>query len=186
MVFYSGFRSLRTIWPVALIAGIFFFALTQFAVSNFIGPELPDVLASLVSLICVITFVQFWQPRDIDTYRANIALEVPDVAIASAVIVEAEQNPSRTTGRPNARETILAWLPWAIVSLTVIAWTFLKIPAIGTQMIKWPDLNNQVFLTLYNKPYAAIYNFQPLGTGTAILLAMIFPLSSPSQLVPSQ
>ncbi|BCL82242.1 lactate permease [Ktedonobacteria bacterium brp13] len=163
MVFYSGFRSLRTIWPVALIAGLSF-ALTQFAVSNFIGPELPDVLASLVSLICVITFVQFWQPRDIDIYRAHFAPEVSATA---------DQNPSQTRGRPNARETILAWLPWATVSIIVIAWTFLKIPAIGAQLIKWPDLNNQVFLTLYNKPYTAIYNFQPLGTGTAILLAML-------------
>lgn len=163
MIFYSGLRSLRTIWPVALIAGLSF-ALTQFAVSNFIGPELPDVLASLVSLVCVITFVQFWQPRDIDTYRAHFA---PDVSAA------AEQNPAQTRGRPTARETILAWLPWAMVSIIVIAWTFLKIPAIGAQMIKWPDLNKQVFLTLYNKPYTAIYNFQPLGTGTAILLAML-------------
>jgi len=60
-----------------------------------------------------------------------------------------------------------------LVSAIVIAWTFLKIPAIGQQLIKWPGLHNQVFLTLYNKPYAAIYTFQPLGTGTAILVAMI-------------
>jgi L-lactate transport len=174
MVVYAGFRGLRTIWPVALIAGLSF-AITQFAVSNFIGPELPDVLASLVSLICVITFVQFWQPRDIDTYRANFTPEAPNAASSSAAGATSPtaQNPSRTTGRPSARESILAWLPWAIVSIIVIAWTFLKIPAIGTQMIKWPDLNNQVFLTLYNKPYTAIYNFQPIGTGTAIMLAMI-------------
>lgn len=178
MVFYSGFRSLRTIWPVALIAGLSF-ALTQFAVSNFVGPELPDVLASLVSLICVISFVQFWQPRDIETYRAHFVLDVPDITSDRAVTVEegvslpGERNLAQATGRPNSREAVLAWLPWAIVSLTVIAWTFLKIPSIGAQLIKWPGLNNQVFLTLYNKPYAAVYNFQPLGTGTAILLAMI-------------
>jgi len=47
MAVFMGVRSLRTIWPVALVAGGSF-ALTQFFVSNFIGPELPDVLASLV------------------------------------------------------------------------------------------------------------------------------------------
>ena len=31
---------------------------------------------------------------------------------------------------------------------------------------------NAIFLTLYNKPYAAVYSFQPLGTGTAILVAV--------------
>src|SRR6266566_7499768 len=72
LIIFSGFRSLRTTWPVALVAGASF-ALTQFAVSNFIGKELPDVLASLVSLICVIGFVQVWKPRDIEQYRAQFA-----------------------------------------------------------------------------------------------------------------
>lgn len=45
--------------------------------------------------------------------------------------------------------------------------------AFGQQLIKWPALHNQIFLTLYNKPYAALYTFQPLGTGTAILLAVL-------------
>lgn len=72
LIIFAGFRSLRTTWPVALVAGASF-ALTQFVVSNFIGKELPDVLASLVSLICVIGFVQVWKPRDIEQYRAQFA-----------------------------------------------------------------------------------------------------------------
>lgn len=72
MVVFTGFRSLRTVWPAALVAGVSF-AVTQFAVSNFVGPELPDVLAALVSLICVILFVQVWRPRDVDEYRATFA-----------------------------------------------------------------------------------------------------------------
>jgi L-lactate permease len=39
--------------------------------------------------------------------------------------------------------------------------------------IHWPGLDKQVFLTLYNRPYAAVYAFQPLGTGTAILLSVL-------------
>ncbi len=70
LIVFTGFRSLRTAWPVALVAGGSF-ALTQFVVSNFISPQLPDVLASIVSLLCVIGFVQLWKPRDIDQYRAS-------------------------------------------------------------------------------------------------------------------
>jgi len=45
---------------------------------------------------------------------------------------------------------------------------------IGQQAIPWPDLHNAISITLYGgKPYAAIWNFQPLGTGTAILLACV-------------
>src|SRR5947209_5811032 len=72
LIIFTGFRSLRTTWPVALVAGVSF-ALTQFVVSNFISYQLPDVLASLVSLLCVIGFVQIWKPRDIEQYSANFA-----------------------------------------------------------------------------------------------------------------
>ena len=66
------------------------------------------------------------------------------------------------------------WMPWIIVSAVVIVWTHLKMSAIGQQTIPWPGLHNEVFITLYNdKPYAANWVFQPLGTGTAILLSTI-------------
>ncbi len=178
VVFYAGFRSLRTVWPAALVAGVSF-GITQFLVSNFVNLQLPDVLASLVSLACLITFLQFWRPRDMEDYRATFATEVPATITGNSAIGEegvpipAEENPAHG-GRPTAGETILAWLPWLLVSAIVIAWTFLKIPAnVGQQLIKWPGLDKLVYLTLYNKPYAALYTFQPLGTGTAIFVAML-------------
>ncbi|HYL43524.1 MAG TPA: L-lactate permease [Ktedonobacteraceae bacterium] len=197
MVVFTGFRSLRTVWPAALVAGVSF-AITQFAVSNFVGPELPDVLAALVSLICVILFVQVWKPRDVEEYRANFATAAtaPTTTGSSAigeqnVPVSAEAEPVTTgtaateaakiEGRPNTGETVRAWLPWVVVSLVVIIatlkWPFVKggfqLVAVGTQPINWPGLNKAVYLTLYQKPYAAVYNFQPLGTGTMILVAVV-------------
>ena len=65
------------------------------------------------------------------------------------------------------------WIPWILVSVVVIIWTHMKIAAIGAQTIHWPGLHNEVFITLYKKAYAANWVFQPLGTGTAILLAAI-------------
>jgi lactate permease len=66
------------------------------------------------------------------------------------------------------------WLPWAIVSIVVIVWTLLKIANIGQQAIHWPGLDKAISITLYHgKPYAAIWAFQPLTTGTAILVAAI-------------
>ena len=44
----------------------------------------------------------------------------------------------------------------------------------GQHAIPWPGLDKAVSITLYHdKPYAAVWTFQPLGTGTAILLAAI-------------
>jgi len=65
------------------------------------------------------------------------------------------------------------WLPWIVVSVVVIFWVHANIAMIGDVKIKWPGLHNAVYVSLYKKPYAAIWDFQPLGTGTAILLAAI-------------
>ena len=46
--------------------------------------------------------------------------------------------------------------------------------AIGQQNIAWPGLDKAIAITLYNdKPYGAVWTFQPLGTGTAILLSAV-------------
>jgi L-lactate transport len=176
LIIFTGFRSLKTTWPVALVAGASF-AITQFAVSNFIGPQLPDVLASLVSLICVIGFVQVWKPRDSEQYKTQFADGGGGVIAATPIGEEkvpapASSSAPSSSGKPSAGEAILAWTPWVLVSAVVIAWTFLKVATFGQQSIAWPGLDKAVFLTLYNKPYGAIYAFQPLGTGTAILLAV--------------
>ena len=182
LLIFTGARSLRTAWPVALVAGLSF-AITQFAVSNFVGPQLPDVLASLVSLICVILFVQVWKPSDIEQYQANLAIATPAATTATAIgptpigeegiPVPVPSNPPTAGGKPSTGEAILGWLPWVLVSAVVIAWTFGKVALVGQRLINWPGLHKLIFLTLYNKPYTAVYTFQPLGTGTAILVAVV-------------
>ncbi len=178
LILFTGFRGLRTAWPAALVAGVSF-AITQFTVSNFVGPELPDVLASLVSLICVILFVQVWKPRDSEQYRASFAGGSATMTTVNAPSIEerdvpvpAASNDPEEGSKPTGSETILAWLPWVLVSVVVIVWVFTKITLVGQQKINLLGLDKAIYLTLYKKAYAAIYTFQPLGTGTAILLAV--------------
>ncbi len=154
MTIYGGFRSLRALWPVLLVAGGSF-ALSQFISSNYLDYALTDVLASLGSLLCTLLFLQVWQPRP-----------DPEFAIQRDVLRKGE---SRSAVAPWQ-----GWLPWIIVSAVVIAWTHLGVAAIGQQKIEWPGLHKAIAITLYNdKPYAAIWTFQPLGTGTAILSSAI-------------
>lgn len=119
------------------------FALTQFIVSNFVGQQLPDVLASLVSLICVIGFVQVWKPRDVEQYRAHFegtrfSTEAPTAIDEEGVPVPVADSPDPPAerGKPNVREAILAWTPWVLVSAVVIVWTFLSVATVGQQSIK--------------------------------------------------
>ena len=153
---YGGRRSVRALWPVLLVAGGSF-AIMQFVSSNFIDYTLTDVLSSLGSLIATLLFLKVWRPVTdpefkIEDTSASLASE------RSASDVPAWQG----------------WLPWVIVSVTVILWTSFKVAAIGQQNIPWPGLHQMISITLYNdKPYAAIWAFQPLGTGTAILVAAV-------------
>jgi lactate permease len=65
-------------------------------------------------------------------------------------------------------------MPWLVVTAVVIAWTYFKVAAMGQHAIPWPNLDKAVSITLYkDKPYAAVWSFQPLATGTAILVSAI-------------
>jgi len=165
MALYGGMRSVRALWPVLLVAGGSF-AVTQFAASNLLDYALTDVLASLGSLICTLLFFQVWRPAP-----------DPEFAIGDAALA----GERATGGRKIA--SWQGWLPWLIVSAIVIVWTHFAVFAIGQNAIPWPGLHNAISITLYGgKPYAAVWVFQPLATGTAILLAatisaLIFRLS---------
>jgi len=154
MALYGGWRSVRALWPVLLVAGGGF-GIIQFVTSNFIDYTLTDVLSSLGSLVATLLFLQVWRPVLDPTFM------IKETRLAServASVVPAWQG----------------WLPWVVVSAAVIVWTSFKVAAIGQQNIPWPGLHQAISITLYNdKPYAAIWAFQPLGTGTAILVAAV-------------
>src|SRR5438874_10479068 len=58
-----GWGGLRGVLPAAAVCGIAF-AGTQFAVSNFIGPELTDILASIAAMASLFVLVKVWKPRE--------------------------------------------------------------------------------------------------------------------------
>lgn len=150
---YGGRRSVGALWPVLLVAGGSF-ALMQFIASNWVSYVLTDVLSSLGALIATVLFLRLWQPRPDPQFR---------VLSHSREAVDSSAKSSAWQG----------WVPWIIVSAVVIAWTSFKVPAYLDTKIAWPHLHNAVFITLYGKAYAAVWDFQLFATGTAILLASV-------------
>jgi lactate permease len=120
--------------------------------SNYISYALTDVLSSLVSLIVTVAFLRVWKPAPDDAFAVNV------------------DRAGQTRGELSGAQ---GWLPWIVVSAVVIVWTVLKIFLIGDVKIPWPGLDKAVYITLYNAPYGAVWDFQPLATGTAILVASI-------------
>ncbi len=158
MAVYGGRRSVRALWPVLLVSGGSF-ALAQFVSSNYIDYALTDVLSSLTSLIVTLLFLRVWSPAPDPEF--GIRARVPQ-AVGAAV-----------ARAPGAVSGWQGWVPWIVVSVVVILWTHFGVAAVGQQAIPWPGLHNAVFITLYKKAYAAVWVFQPLATGTAILLSAI-------------
>src|SRR5713226_8082478 len=64
VVVLAGWRRMRDILPAVLVTGISF-AIVQFLVSNFVGPELTDIIAALVSLGCLAVLLRFWRPAQV-------------------------------------------------------------------------------------------------------------------------
>jgi lactate permease len=63
VVLLAGWRRMLEVVPAVLAAGLSF-ALAQFAVSNFVGPELTDIVASLASLGALALLLRVWKPRE--------------------------------------------------------------------------------------------------------------------------
>jgi len=146
----AGLKGLIQVWPAVVVGGGAF-ALTQFTVSNFWGPYVADILASVFSVAALALLLRVWRPPE------------PEVAAADE---------TQTRGLSSG-EGFRAWLPWAVLSAVMIAWSYLKLFDKGSLKLAVPYLNQAVFITLYRKPYAAIYAFQPLAAGTGTLLAVL-------------
>jgi len=151
----AGVRGLRRTWPAALIAGATF-AATQFAVSNYWGPFTADILAAGLSMIVLLGFLRIWKPA------------------AESAQPGAAQPLRLVSGKTlSPAQAIAAWLPWFLLAVVVVAWSLLNLPAKAAIPIHVPRLHNGVLITLYQKPYAALYTFQPLATGTAVLVSVL-------------
>jgi lactate permease len=167
-----GFRRMAEVWPALLVAGVSF-ALPQYLVSNFHGPWLVDIIAAIVSMLCLAGFLRVWHPKKPMT-------EAPrDWSSADAAAEEEHEHPADVTSRG---AVLRAWMPWAILSVFVFIWGVPQAKAffdsIWSAKIPVAGLHEMVMKVppVVPEPHAetAIFNFNILSmTGTGILLAGI-------------
>ena len=175
IVVMAGWRRAREVWPAILACGLSF-ASVQFYVSNYIGPELTDILSSLTCIIVMAVVLKYWKPRSIMRHDA------PEVAQATPTYGPAE--------------TVMAWMPYLLLVAFVLAWGE---PSIKGALDRWTDglmpsfvpkasagLNGLVVPGLHNaimrmppvvpgpSPYAATFTLNWLtASGTACFLAIL-------------
>ncbi|SEA33206.1 L-lactate permease [Variovorax sp. YR216] len=170
---FAGRKGMLEIWPAILVTGASF-AIPQFLVSNFIGPELVDIIAAIVSMVSLILFLRVWQPRNI--WRSVSLKGHEDDGGTPAATATAKRSPHSTA------ELVRAWTPWAIMTVFVFIW---GLPPVKTWLnglfapnFPIDGLHNMVEKVPPIVPSptkeGAVYAFTLLSaTGTGILLSAI-------------
>ncbi|WP_058913421.1 L-lactate permease [Entomohabitans teleogrylli] len=175
MAIMDGWRGVKETWPAVLVAGGSF-AIAQYLSSNFIGPELPDIISSLVSLVCLTLFLRYWQPRRIFRFG--------DIGASATDMTLARQNYTIS-------QVVRAWMPFLFLTATVTLWSippFKALFAPGGALSDWvfsipvPWLDNGVArvppVVAQSAPWAAVFKFDLVSaTGTAILVAALMSMA---------
>ncbi|MEH6993762.1 L-lactate permease [Neobacillus drentensis] len=184
IVMMAGFKKAWEVIPAILVSGVSF-AVTQYLSSNFIGPELPDILSALVSLFALAIFLKFWKPKTIFRFSS-------EQEMAATVAVNA---PKKTETTHTGGQVFKAWSPFLVLTAFISLWgipvvkqaitghyeganVILKgVNALGhalTFMPEVPFLHEKVINGSSGEAIAAVFKLEILGgAGTAILLASI-------------
>ena len=179
---FAGWSGMLEVWPAIAVAGVSF-ATTQLLMSNLHGPWVVNVVASVVSMACLIAFLFIWHPKRVWTFEG-----------------EASKTDHHAAHGFTRSQIAKAWVPWIVLSVIVFAWgtqtgkNLMNTPEkTFTSMANWntppskmtnpqfpvTNLNNLVprFPPVVPKPTkeGAVFGLNWLSaTGTGILLAGLF------------
>ena len=153
-----GWKKTKEVLPAIFVSGGSF-AVVQYLSSNFIGPELPDILSSLCSIVSLAVFLRFWKPKNVYHFTDE---------------KQTQDNSQSYSGG----QIFKAWSPFIVLTLMVSLW--------GIPYIK-AFLNDKAFTWIQNVPAVMGYLFNAAGnpttlqykipflglTGTAVLISAI-------------
>jgi lactate permease len=156
----GGMRALKGVLLACIVCGISF-AGVQFVISNFVGVQLTDILASLTAMACLAMLFKVWKPKDRFAMAEGRSLDEQSVA-----------PPHHPAG-----EVLMAWMPYILLVIIVLVWGYNQTYLRGvSQVFNWPGLHNAVEIvppvSKIPGPYAAVYRFDS-ASGTACLIVSI-------------
>jgi lactate permease len=179
MVVMVGRRRALEVLPAIVACGVSFAGM-QFFVSNYMGPELTDILSSLTCIFVMVIVLKAWKPK------ATMRQE-DDASLGAA-----PAKPKHHT----AGEVFMAWVPYLMLVLFVLVFGE---PSVKAALDRWTDSIMPAFLpnhpTILNglsvpglheqitrlppvtpkpAPYAAVFTLNWLtASGTACFLAIL-------------
>jgi len=163
VVLMSGWKATKEVLPACLVAGVSFAGVQWFS-SNYIGPELPDILSSLSCIISLTIFLKYWKPAKIWRF----ANEPAPTLVANKEAL--------TFGK-----VFKAWSPFIILTVMVILWGLKPVVAVlDSVTLKFlvPGLDKLVMqvapIAKAPTAMAALYKVNWLSAaGTSLFIASI-------------
>ncbi|MGE3888358.1 MAG: L-lactate permease, partial [Vicinamibacterales bacterium] len=176
IVVMAGWKRAGEVLPAIIACGVSFAGM-QFYVSNYVGPELTDILSSLTCIVVMVAVLKLWKPGTIMRLEGD-----------KPVTAEARKH---TPG-----EIVMAWSPYLLLVAFVLAWgepaiklaidtwtngvmpSFLPKAPTGLNGVMVPGLHNAITrvppVVAEPSPYAAVFTLNWLSaSGTACFLATI-------------
>lgn len=176
MVVMAGPGRALEVLPAIIACGVSFAGM-QFFVSNYLGPELTDIMSSLTCIVVMVAVLKLWKP-------------------ARIMRLEGDKEASLTLKPHGAGQLFTAWLPYLLLVVFVLAWgepstklsidtftngimpDFLPKASGGLNGLNVPGLHNAITrvppVVGQPAPYAAVFTWNWLSaSGTACFLATL-------------
>jgi lactate permease len=196
-------RGVRATLPATLTCGLTF-AITQFAISNFVSTQLTDIIASLLAAASVVLLLRVWRPADsyveapeyatvasaagTSSGSRSSSADLPDTLVATAAsrtgypvgqgAGTATETAAGNSRHDQAGEVFKAYAPYLII---IVVFSLAQIPAISsalaapTRSFPWPGLH---LLSASGKPSSVpIFKLNWLGAaGTLLVFAALITI----------
>lgn len=156
VVLVAGWRGAREVWPAIATAGIAY-AVTMFLTASYLGPTLPDIFASIVSLACLVGLLSVWRPAREWRFphEAGAAREAPRAYAPG--------------------ELVRAWTPYLLLVIFITNWALPGFQSIvGRTTLAFPFGALDHAIVAGGAALGVRYAFASLAAaGTAILFAAL-------------
>ena len=164
VVLISGWRKSWEVMPAILVTGVSF-AFFQWFTANYLSPMLPDIIAGLASIVCLLVLLKFWKPKNVWRFQ-----EEPPQTI--------ETNTSYTKG-----QILKAWSPFILLTVIIVAWGLQPVKdvlnTLGTVKLNIPGLHHVILSgDTGNSLIGQTFKFNYLSaSGTAILISSLIAIA---------
>jgi lactate permease len=159
IVVMGGLRKALEVLPAIVVCAVTF-GTSLFLVSNFVGPELANILSALASVGALILVMKLWHP-------------------AAIFRLEGDAPPAQFPHKHSFGEIVHAWSPYILLVVMVLMWGLGPVRTLVNTVsvpIEVPGLHQMITrmppVTATPQPYAAVFNLNWLAAaGTSCFIA---------------